>query len=152
MPPSTRPRSSRPIADFGSIDVEDDNAFDPHLMLVAVTGSSQFQLRRRLTRIGRNPDNDVALNNDRVSRYHAEIVRDGDAMTVVDKESRNGVWLNGQRIKASAELRPGDRATGVILPALPPNPRAPEEFSEQEGSRPTATTSAACSRCTPPRT
>ncbi|HMV82286.1 MAG TPA: FHA domain-containing protein [Blastocatellia bacterium] len=97
------------IADLGETAFEDDNAVDPRLLLVAVTGAAQFNLRSRLTRIGRNHDNDIALNNDRVSRYHAEIIRDGDAVKVVDQQSRNGVWVNGRRIRESAELKPGDR-------------------------------------------
>lgn len=97
------------MADLGETAFEDDNAIDPRLLLVAVSGATQFNLRSRLTRIGRNPDNDIPLNNDRVSRYHAEIVRDGDAVKVIDQQSRNGVWVNGRRIRESAELNPGDR-------------------------------------------
>src|SRR6185369_10286075 len=78
------------VADFAAIE-EDDNALDPRLALVAVGGASQFNLRRRLTRIGRNHDNDIMLNSDRVSRYHAEIVREGDTFKVIDQQSRNGV-------------------------------------------------------------
>jgi hypothetical protein len=97
------------ITDFGPTAFEDDNAVDPRLWLVAVVGPAQFNLRSRLTRIGRNHDNDIALNGDRVSRYHAEIIREGEMMKVIDQKSRNGVWVNGQRIKDSAELKPGDR-------------------------------------------
>jgi len=96
------------VADFTAID-EDDNAPDPRLMLVAVAGTSQFHLRRRLTRIGRNHDNDIALNSDRVSRYHAEIVCEGDVIKVIDKQSRNGIWVNGRRVKDDSELKAGDR-------------------------------------------
>lgn len=97
------------ITDFGATAFEDDNAIDPRLLLVAVVGAAQFNLRCRLTRIGRNPDNDIALKGDRVSRYHAEIVRDGKTIKVIDQKSRNGVWVNGKRIQESAELKPGDR-------------------------------------------
>ncbi len=96
------------VADYVAIE-EEDNSTDPRLVLVSVRGDSQFNLRRRLTRIGRNQDNDIMLNNDRVSRYHAEIVRDDEAFRVVDQGSRNGVWINGQRVQDSAELKPGDR-------------------------------------------
>ncbi|MEP7343362.1 MAG: FHA domain-containing protein [Acidobacteriota bacterium] len=96
------------IADFAAIE-EDDNAPDPRLALVAVGGASQYNLRRRLTRIGRNHDNDIMLNSDRVSRYHAEIAGEGDAFKVIDLQSRNGVWINNQRVSDSAELNPGDR-------------------------------------------
>jgi pSer/pThr/pTyr-binding forkhead associated (FHA) protein len=78
------------------------------LALVAAGGEWSYTLRRLSTRIGRNSDNDIVIEGDRVSRYHAEIVREGDQMMVVDKKSRNGVWLNGARIKDSAPITSGD--------------------------------------------
>ncbi len=94
------------IAEY--IEIEDANAPDPNLALVAVGGDSSYTLRRLRTRIGRNSDNDIVLEGDRVSRYHAEIVREGGELMVVDKKSRNGVWLNGARIKGSAPITSGD--------------------------------------------
>jgi pSer/pThr/pTyr-binding forkhead associated (FHA) protein/Zn-dependent protease with chaperone function len=88
--------------------LEDENAPDANLRLVAVGGQARHVLRRRRTRIGRNQDNDIMLDNDRVSRYHAEIIREGDRLVLVDKKSRNGVWLNGERVRTRAVLTPGD--------------------------------------------
>jgi Zn-dependent protease with chaperone function len=94
------------------IEFEDENALDPHLALVSADGSSSYTLRRLITRIGRSSDNDIVLDNDRVSRYHSEIVREsgpeGDEFVVIDKQSRNGVWVNRRRIKNSAAIKPGD--------------------------------------------
>lgn len=97
------------VADLTVDDLEQVNAFDSRLMLIGVNDPAQFNLRRLRTRIGRNSDNDIVLNNDRVSRYHAEILREDNKFNVVDNNSRNGVWVNGQRIKESAELKPGDK-------------------------------------------
>jgi Zn-dependent protease with chaperone function len=94
------------IAEY--IEIEDANAPDPNLALVTAGGDWCYTLRRLCTRIGRNSDNDIVIEGDRVSRYHAEIVREGGEMLVVDKESRNGVWLNGARIKGSATIASGD--------------------------------------------
>ncbi len=94
------------IAEY--IELDDDNGPDPRLLLVAASGDSSYTLRRRLTRLGRSNDNDIALDSDRVSRYHAEIVREGDELLVLDKQSRNGVWVNGRRIKDSAVIHSGD--------------------------------------------
>ena len=88
----------------------DDNSFNPKLNLVAVNGGATYQLRKRRTRIGRNLDNDLVLaNDDRISRYHAEIVLEGDKLMIIDCGSRNGVWLHGQRIAMQAELKPNKR-------------------------------------------
>ncbi len=86
----------------------DENAVDPNLVLVSSAGNTPHSLRRLSTRIGRNFDNDIVINNDRVSRYHAEIVREEDEMKIIDKDSRNGVWLNGKKISKRATIKPGD--------------------------------------------
>lgn len=58
-----------------------------------------YQLQRPVTRIGRNPDNDVVIANDkRVSKYHAEIRREDGSYVVVDLQSTNGTMVNGRRI------------------------------------------------------
>jgi hypothetical protein len=95
------------VDEFADLDAL-ENAPDPRLTLVAAESDSTYILRRYFTRIGRNHDNDIVLNSDRVSRYHAEITREGDEMKIIDKKSRNGVWLNGKRIDESAVIRSGD--------------------------------------------
>jgi len=60
--------------------------------------------------IGRGPSNAVALGWDTgVSRVHAELERLADAWTLVDDGlSRDGTWLNGERIDARKRLKDGD--------------------------------------------
>jgi len=95
------------ITDF--TDFDDENGLDPRMSLIAADGSVVYTLRRRLTRIGRNMENDIVLDSDRVSRYHAEIVREGDDISIVDKGSRNGVWVNRRRVNESATINSGDK-------------------------------------------
>jgi pSer/pThr/pTyr-binding forkhead associated (FHA) protein/Zn-dependent protease with chaperone function len=78
------------------------------LLLVTIDKKESHFLRHQRTRIGRNRDNDIVVSNDRVSRYHAEILREGNNLSIVDLGSRNGVRLNGWRISTPAELKPGD--------------------------------------------
>jgi pSer/pThr/pTyr-binding forkhead associated (FHA) protein len=47
----------------------------------------------RLT-IGRDRSNDVALNDPNVSRFHAEVVRDGESVELRDLASRNGTRVD----------------------------------------------------------
>ena len=63
----------------------------------------------RLT-IGRSANNDVALTWDsEVSRIHAHLERFGDEWTFVDDGfSRNGSFIDGERIRGRARLRHGD--------------------------------------------
>jgi DNA-binding winged helix-turn-helix (wHTH) protein len=58
--------------------------------------------------IGRDPDAAVSLESTRVSRRHARIVvKDGDAM-LEDAGSKNGTYLQGERIKTPTALSNGD--------------------------------------------
>ncbi|MEM9454948.1 MAG: FHA domain-containing protein [Myxococcota bacterium] len=56
-------------------------------------------LRNAETILGRSQSTDVVLEARGVSREHAKIVmRDGQTATLVDLESRNGTFVNGERI------------------------------------------------------
>jgi ABC transport system ATP-binding/permease protein len=59
------------------------------------------------TRIGRAPDNDVVLDDLQVSRHHAELLSTPAGLRLVDLGTRNGTFVNGQRI-SEAGLRQGD--------------------------------------------
>lgn len=56
------------------------------------------ELRKGVTRIGRGLSADVRLESPAVSRRHALIVVEGDEVVLADDRSRNGTWLNGDRI------------------------------------------------------
>jgi len=58
-------------------------------------------------RIGRDARNDVVLDDKAVTRYHAEVVREGSTFYISDLSSRNGVWINKQRISGRAPLELG---------------------------------------------
>ncbi len=65
--------------------------------------------RDRLT-IGRSATNALALGWDgEVSRVHAHLERFGDEWTFIDEGfSRNGSYIDGERIRGRARLRDGD--------------------------------------------
>jgi pSer/pThr/pTyr-binding forkhead associated (FHA) protein len=60
----------------------------------------------RLT-IGRHPDNDIVPKDAAVSNHHAITERKGETLIVLDKESRNGTFVNGKKVQ-SAELNDED--------------------------------------------
>ncbi|HEY4573861.1 MAG TPA: FHA domain-containing protein, partial [Thermoanaerobaculia bacterium] len=62
------------------------------------------------TRLGRGSDNDVVLSDVSVSRYHAEILREGSGWLVHDLKSTNGVEVNRVPVE-KAPLRAGDLLT-----------------------------------------
>ncbi|HEX5103365.1 MAG TPA: EAL domain-containing protein [Pirellulaceae bacterium] len=57
--------------------------------------------------MGRNESCDRQVLSSRVSREHAEIVREGNGFVVRDNSSTNGTFLNGKKIDSS-KLKDGD--------------------------------------------
>lgn len=60
-------------------------------------------------RIGRDPNNELVLADDGVSRRHARIERRSDRIVLMDVGSTNGTLLNDAELSGIAELRTGDR-------------------------------------------
>jgi hypothetical protein len=52
--------------------------------------------------VGRDRDNDLVLPHPEVSRRHARIELDRQRWRVVDLNSTNGTWINGERIETAA--------------------------------------------------
>jgi SARP family transcriptional regulator, regulator of embCAB operon len=67
----------------------------------------QYRLRSS-TRIGRRPDNDIVLDDDDVSRYHAVVIDTGSSFVITDLRSTNGVQVQGRRIRTAVTLTDGD--------------------------------------------
>ncbi len=58
-----------------------------------------FEFERDVIRLGSNPQNDVVLPDDTVSRSHAEIVRTPEGILVRDLGSTNGTFLGPIRVR-----------------------------------------------------
>ena len=70
----------------------------------------EFEFNQDLIRLGRMPDSDVNFDPEvdlDASGRHAEIRNEDGRYLLIDTGSRNGTWLNGQRIKHAA-LNSGD--------------------------------------------
>ncbi|MEM9353859.1 MAG: SpoIIE family protein phosphatase [Planctomycetota bacterium] len=59
--------------------------------------------------VGRSPDCDVILDVAAVSRHHATIQRADGRASLKDMGSRNGTYINGQRVQDSQALADGDQ-------------------------------------------
>src|SRR6266540_5122932 len=73
---------------------------------------SEIPLTGRTLRIGRDVQNDLVLDDrtNGVSRFHAEIRAEGGTYTIVDLNSRNGLWVGRRRVQ-SAVLKLGSPVT-----------------------------------------
>lgn len=108
---SFAPVGSATVAPVGTVPAE---AKTPsaigELRLVVVKGPQMgdyFVLNATGATIGRNPGADVFLNDQTVSREHAEILVLGGVALVRDRGSLNGTYVNGLVVD-EAELRDGD--------------------------------------------
>lgn len=66
-----------------------------------------YQITRPVINIGRRDDNDIVIQDQRVSRQHAQIRRGHQHYMIFDLNSTGGTWVNNNRITQS-ELNSGD--------------------------------------------
>lgn len=67
-----------------------------------------YELQEKPVTIGRSPDADIVLSDERSSRMHCGIRYLDEEYFVRDLKSKNGTFLNEERIEM-ARLSPGDR-------------------------------------------
>ena len=74
-------------------------------------GMREYKLESRVTTAGRSSAAHIPLVGPLVSRRHATFSLTESGVDVADHGSRNGVFVNGERIHAPRSLRPGDVIT-----------------------------------------
>jgi pSer/pThr/pTyr-binding forkhead associated (FHA) protein len=67
----------------------------------------EIPLDRDVITIGRKADNDIVIDNQAVSGYHARIKKEGNNIFIEDANSLNGTYINGQKI-SKGELHNSD--------------------------------------------
>jgi len=75
-----------------------------------------------VVRVGRANDNEIAIDNQRVSRYHAQLRWVESSWLVYDLDSTNGTFVDGQRVSPAqprvlgpgGQLRLGDHDLDVV--------------------------------------
>lgn len=83
----------------------------PQLQLVVHAGplaGKGFPIRSKILTFGRDPDNDITLDDTEVSRHHARLVQRDDQIILEDLGSTNGTLVNGKRIVNQHILQPAD--------------------------------------------
>ena len=74
-------------------------------------GTRELKLKGRITTAGRSSAADIPLVGALVSRRHATFSLTDNGVEVSDHGSRNGVFVNGERITGTQALWPGDVIT-----------------------------------------
>jgi hypothetical protein len=77
------------------------------LILVQGGREHSFPLTRDSYTLGRHRNNDILINDAKVSSFHARLDRTPEGFRLVDLDSRNGSFLNGKRV-ANSVLGTGD--------------------------------------------
>lgn len=67
----------------------------------------EVPLKEEASTIGRDPTNDIVIDDIRLSRQHARIERKRNTFTIHDLESTNGTWMGENRIEKH-RLKDGD--------------------------------------------
>ena len=76
----------------------------------------RYELADREILVGRDQGCQIVINDDSVSRRHARLLLANDTCTVEDLHSRNGTYVNGEKIDGRVTLRNRDRLEiGVTL-------------------------------------
>jgi DNA-binding winged helix-turn-helix (wHTH) protein len=91
-----------------------ESAMIPACWLIA--RARRLLLREGNNLVGRDPDLPVWLDSKTVSRRHARVFIEPQGATIEDLGSKNGTWLNGERVMFPKKLTNGDRIRfGAIL-------------------------------------
>jgi hypothetical protein len=80
-----------------------------------VDGTRLFPLEQPVVNIGRRPDNQLVIDDPRVSRTHAQLRVVHGRHVIFDLDSNGGTWVNGQQVRQQ-ELSAGDV---ILLAGLP---------------------------------
>lgn len=101
--------SSNPLDIQGEITPieEYDTDRPPAGAFLVVEGKRHFQLSTPLVKIGRRLDNDLVIDDPRVSRQHLQLLANHGKYVIHDLNSTAGTFVNGRKVKEHT-LQPGD--------------------------------------------
>lgn len=108
------PRWIRTVHGFGYAfvsDPADDSPAAPQTACSLTWGSREFRLRDGDNVIGRDPDVQILIDSQIVSRRHARIMLAGGVAQVEDLGSKNGTSVGGEVLTAPRVLAHGDIIT-----------------------------------------
>jgi diguanylate cyclase (GGDEF)-like protein len=80
-----------------------------------------FDLLEKVIGIGRNADNQIALEFNGISRYHFKLHSSGETHVLEDCGSKNGMYLNNKKVESLTPLAKGDiiKVGSIALKYLP---------------------------------
>jgi pSer/pThr/pTyr-binding forkhead associated (FHA) protein len=145
--PGYPPQQQYPPADYDPRRADTPHLAAPsgsaRLILESGLGKVEYPLDGPVKTIGRSRSNDIPLEDSRVSRHHARVVRDGNGFFVEDLNSRNGTRVDDRAVRDNAPLtdgsiiKIGDSTFRFVTSAPvgpPPRPAPmPSPFGQDQG-------------------
>jgi len=90
-----------------------DSGFRTRTKIVYVlrSGAKEYRVNRSQMTIGRSSSADIQVASNLVSRQHARLTLTNLGVVVEDLGSRNGLYVNSQKVRGSYRLKSGDTLT-----------------------------------------
>lgn len=135
-------RGMTPVA--GNEKATDEDSL-PQSAFLIVDGVKVFPLTQSVVNIGRRLDNQLVIDDPRISRNHAQLRAIKGRFVIFDLNSTGGTFVNGQRTSQSV-MYPGDVISLAGVPLVfgqdnpPPRPDLTDTnpLNDASGERPTA--------------
>ncbi len=108
-------------------------------------GPLEIPLQADRTRVGREDENEIVIDESWISSVHAEFFRSDGMVVLRDLGSSNGTTVNGQRVREK-ELRDGDEVGFGLSRGVYREHSRPDEGMEPQGTGGSAETSDAPER------
>ena len=99
--PSTPPAAAAPGNRPSS------TALATFLVRAGALKGQRLQVRTPIVNIGRADYNDITMPDESVSTSHAKLQRREGVWVLIDLDSTNGTWVDGERMKGEVPLAPG---------------------------------------------
>jgi two-component system, cell cycle response regulator len=111
-------RDTTEAVGFVPIDYKDQIRLIPTIIVIGGKAFGQsYTLDHDITNIGRGPKCNIHVDDDGVSREHAQVIRVDEEWVLVDLNSTNGTYHDGESVQVRT-LRDGDKfqlGSGTIL-------------------------------------
>ncbi|WP_155309717.1 FHA domain-containing protein [Desulfosarcina ovata] len=93
------------------------NETAPAVLDIALPNGTHLEFTRNVT-IGRHSDCEICIREEMVSRYHADLFWENGQWWIKDRQSANGIFIDGQRIERAVLFGTGQIRLGASGPAL----------------------------------
>src|SRR5262249_664541 len=133
------PKKVKKVAVSRSFELFLENSRMPHRFFLVPYDAAPYPIPLILRSgiLGRQRDSNYVVNHRSISTRHANITVQKRQVFVQDLESRNGTFINGERLKVG-EVRLGDEiGFGKLIFRLMPSERATEEVETDNLGRKT---------------